>query len=99
MEANRFDDNRHHQTIIVQQANNKTNGLGTAGFILSLSGLVFCWIPVLDGILWVLGLIFSFCGVSKEPRGLAIAGLVISFIVSIILAVLFAVFVGFIDEL
>lgn len=54
--------------------------MGTAGFVLSLVAFFLCWVPVLDWILWILGVIFSFIGVFKKPRGLAIAGLVISFI-------------------
>lgn len=56
------------------------NGLGIAGFVLALLGLLFSWIPVFGWVLWVLGVVFSFIGVFKVPRGLAIAGLVISFI-------------------
>lgn len=63
----------------------KSNGIGTAGFVLALIGLILCWIPILDWILWLLGVIFSFIGVFRAPRGLAIAGLVISFIGIIIL--------------
>lgn len=70
------------QVIIKQQ---KSNGLGTAGFVLALIALVLCWVPVLDWILWILGVIFSLIGVFKAPRGLAIAGLVISFIVIILI--------------
>ena len=70
----------------------KKNGIGTAGFILAIIGLVFCWVPVLDYILWFLGLLFSFIGVFKKPRGLSIAGLIISCIgIIIILAVIGAV--------
>ena len=70
----------------------KKNGIGTAGFILALIGLIFCWVPVLDYILWFLGLLFSFIGVFKKPRGLSIAGLIISCIgIIIILAVIGAV--------
>lgn len=65
----------------------KSNGLGTAGFIIALIALIFCWVPVLDWILWILGVIFSLIGVFKAPRGLAIAGLVISFIGIIVLVV------------
>ena len=64
--------------VIVVKKNN--NGLGIAGFVLALLGLVFCWVPVLNWILWVLGLIFSLIGVFKTPRGLAIAGLALSLI-------------------
>lgn len=56
----------------------RTNGMGTAGFVLSLITLFIGWLPVIGWILWLLGLIFSLIGVFKAPRGLAIAGLVIS---------------------
>lgn len=78
------------QTVIIQQAPEKaSNGLGTAGFILALLALVFCWVPVLDWILWILGLVFSLIGVFKAPRGFAIAGLVISLFVLILLILVF----------
>ena len=65
----------------------KRNGLGTAGFVLALLGLIFCWVPVLNWILWFLGVLFSFIGVFKKPRGLSIAGMIISFIGIIIIIV------------
>lgn len=65
------------QVVVVEK---KGNGLGTAGFILALLGLIFCWVPILDWILWILGFIFSLIGVFRPKRGLAIAGLVISLI-------------------
>ena len=74
------------QQVFIQQAPApQSNGIGTAGFVLALIGLILCWIPILDWILWLLGVIFSFIGVFRAPRGLAIAGLVISFIGIIIL--------------
>ena len=77
------------QTIIInQQERRSTNGLGTAGFILALLGLIFSWVPGLGWVLWALGLIFSFVGIFRTPRGLAIAGLVISCIALIILIIL-----------
>ena len=79
------------QQIIIQHQPPKSNGLGTAGFVLALIGLILCWIPILDWILWLLGLIFSFIGVFKAPRGLAIAGLIISFIGIIILIAIIGV--------
>ena len=43
--------------------------------------------------MWLLGLIFSIIGLNRQPRGLAIAGLVISLLgIAVILAVIF--FVG-----
>lgn len=75
------------QTIIIQK---KGNGLGTAGFVLSLTGLILCWVPILGFILWLLGAIFSVIGVFKAPRGLAIAGCIISFFLIILLLTVFA---------
>lgn len=80
----------NQQQVIINNYVKQGNGLGTAGFVLALIGLIFCWVPVIDWILWLLGLIFSFIGVFKAPRGLAIAGLVISFIGIIILITLIA---------
>ena len=68
-------------TVVVEGG--RSNGLGTAGFIIALLGLVFCWVPFVDFILWFLGLIFSFIGMFKSPRGLAIAGFILSFVVII----------------
>lgn len=68
------------QTIIIREESRKSNGLGTAGFVLALLALLGCWIPVLNWILWLLEFIFSFIGIFKSPRGLAIAGLCISLV-------------------
>ena len=68
------------QTIIIREESRKSNGLGTAGFVLALLARLGCWIPVLNWILWLLGFIFSFIGIFKSPRGLAIAGLCISLV-------------------
>jgi hypothetical protein len=81
---------RASQTVIIQQGPvQPKNGIGTAGFVLALIALCFCWVPVLDWILWLLGLIFSFIGVFKQPKGLAIAGLAISLIVVIAIISIF----------
>lgn len=77
--------------MIIQNTPHRSNGLGTAGFVLALLGLILCWIPILDWLLWFLGALFSFIGVFKAPRGLAIAGLVISFIAFIVLFILLGV--------
>ena len=75
----------NRQTIIIQNQPSKSNGIGTAGFVLALVTLVFCWAPFLNGILLLLGLVLSAIGVFRQPRGLAIAGLCISLIGLIIL--------------
>ncbi|MDE5772860.1 MAG: hypothetical protein K2H86_00195 [Muribaculaceae bacterium] len=66
----------------------RSNGIGTTGFVFAILAIVLCWVPVLDFILWALGAIFSLVGVFKRPRGLALTGLIISFIGIIILIVL-----------
>ena len=41
------------QTIIVNQQEKKSNGVGTAGFVLALIALFLFWVPVLGWIIWV----------------------------------------------
>lgn len=79
------------QTIIINQDEKKSNGIGTAGFVLALIALFLGWIPILGWIIWLLGLILSFVGIFKKPKGLSIAGLVISLIGVILLIVVFGV--------
>lgn len=71
--------------VTVNNAPAAGNGLGTAGFVLALIGFFTSWIPVVGWLVWLLGAILSFVGVLKPRKGLAIAGLVISFIDVIIL--------------
>lgn len=71
---------RHVQTILVREQRYKSNGLGTAGFITSLLGLLLSWVPVLGWILWLAGALLSLIGVFKTPRGLAITGIILSLI-------------------
>ena len=59
--------------------------------MLSILGLVLCWVPIANLILWFLGLLFSFIGMFKRPKGKAIAGLVISIVCLVTLIVLFSV--------
>jgi hypothetical protein len=72
-----------------QQAVSASNGLGTAGFVVGLIGLVFSFIPVVGVIAWplvILGIVFSAVGIGKARKGratnkgLAIAGLVMSIV-------------------
>lgn len=81
----------YQQTQVVIRP--KTNGMGTAGFVLSLLAWFFFWVPVLNLILWFLGLIFSIIGLFKAPRGLAITGFVLSTL-SIIVVIFCLIFIG-----
>lgn len=80
------------RTIIINQQERKSNGVGTAGFVLALIALFLGWIPIIGWMIWLLGVILSFVGVFKAPKGLAISGLVISFIGIILLVVIFGAF-------
>ena len=71
---------RHVQTILVREQRYKSNGLGTAGFITSLLGLLLSWVPVLGWFLWLVGALLSLIGVFKSPRGLTITGIILSLI-------------------
>ena len=71
---------RHVQTILIREQRYKSNGLGTAGFITSLLGLLLSWVPVLGWILWLGGALLSLIGVFKSPRGLTITGIILSLI-------------------
>lgn len=53
----------------------QSNGLGLAGFITSLVGLVLT-----GGVLCPIGLILSLIALARRPRGFAIAGTVIGFV-------------------
>jgi type II secretory pathway pseudopilin PulG len=74
------------QQVFVQAQ--PSNGLGTAGFVLSLIGILSC------GFLSPLGLILAFAGMFKQPRGLATAGLVLGLLGSIWIFILVFI-VGF----
>lgn len=69
----------------IQIVDTRSNGIGTAGFVLSLLTLFLGWIPIVGWIMWLLGLIFSAMGISKAKKvnkgmGLSVAGLIISLI-------------------
>ena len=86
--------NQTGQTVIIQQTEKQTNGIGVAGFILALIAVFIGWIPVFGWIIWLIGLILSFVGVFRMPKGLAIAGLVISLIGIFLLLSFSAIFAG-----
>lgn len=79
------------------QPQNQSNPLGLVGFILSLCALVFCWVPYLNWLLLIGALVLSIIGVTKQPKGLAIAGIIISGVVLVvyflIIGLLLAIFV------
>ncbi len=69
------------------------NGIGTAGFVLSILTTVMWWVPYVGWPLWVLAVVFSAIGLGRKPRGLAIAGLVISVVIPVLMLLgVFALF-------
>lgn len=76
-----------------------SNGLGTAGFVIGIIGLVLSFIPLIGVVAWplvILGIIFSAVGISKAVKGratnkgLAIAGVVVS-IIGLVVCILWTV--------
>lgn len=66
------------QNAGVEAPKKKKNGLGLAGMIVAIVGLLLCWVPILNWIILTPAFILSFIGIFKKPRVLAIVGLVIS---------------------
>lgn len=69
---------RNTADFSVAAAQMQSNGMGLAGFIVSLVGLFASC-----GLISPVGLVMSLVGLRREPRGLAIAGVVIGLIGSI----------------
>lgn len=66
----------------------KSNGVGTAGFVIALICACLSWLPGVNAILWFIGLMLSFFGMFKRPRGLAIIGFLISILDIIIIVMI-----------
>lgn len=89
--------NNAQRPIIVRERP-QTNGMGIAGFIMSLITLFFGWIPVFGWVLAGLSFLFSFIGIFKKPRGLAIAGLILSIVGVVFIVFLYAIIIAMADE-
>lgn len=77
------------QPVVVNVVERRSNGMGIAGFVLSLLGLLSgCFGGF---VLSPLGLILSAIGLKREPRGLAITGLILGIVGTawMLIAVLF----------
>ena len=69
--------------------NTTKNGLGVAGFVIALIGLLFSWIPIVNVFsIWLcyIGLVLSLVAVflKNKKKGLAIAGIILA-VVGIVL--------------
>jgi hypothetical protein len=76
-----------------QQGSAPGSGMGVAGFVLGLLGVLLCWIPGIGVICATLGIIFGSVGMNQLKRvggntGLAVTGLVLG-ILGALLFVLF----------
>ena len=74
------------------------NGLAIAGLVLAICAVALSWLPVVNFVCWILGLIFSIVGLRNANRGapyrgMAIAGLVIS-LAGIVLIIILVVIIG-----
>ena len=86
---------RFSQPIVINNTvSSRSNGIGTAGFVLTLISAIFCWVPGVNWIIWFLGALFSFIGLFKRPRGMAVAGFILSIIDVIIIVVVIGAVVG-----
>ena len=63
----------------------QSNSMGTAGFVLSLISVFLGWIPYCGWAIWLLAVVFSAIGLGRRPRGLAVAGLIISVAIPLLL--------------
>ncbi len=63
----------------------ESNGLGLAGFIMSLIGFVLCWVPILKWMLLLPAFILSLVGNKRSPSKLAAIGAIVSGLILIIL--------------
>lgn len=57
---------------------NSSNGIGLAGFIVSLVGLFTAWVPIVGWIIVIVGAVLSAVGLSKQPKAFAIVGIILS---------------------
>lgn len=81
------------RVVMVEQP--KGNGVGVAGFVLSVLALLFSWAPVAGWLIWLLGFILSLVGMFRRPRGLAVAGFILSIIGILLICIFFGAIVSF----
>lgn len=69
------------QSVVNAAPTVRKNGSATAGLILGIISLVFCWIPYIGVLLAIIGLIFAIIGVAKKnvgSKGKAVVGIVLA---------------------
>ena len=53
-----------NQPIVINNTVQRSNGIGTAGFIFALISAIFSWVPGVGWFIWFLGALFSFIGLA-----------------------------------
>lgn len=91
---------QNYQTVnsIPPTVKQETNVFGIIGLALAVLSWIIVLVPIVAQLTWILGLVFSIIGVFKKPRGLAIAGLVIS-LIGLIICIYFITTLGILDAL
>lgn len=79
--------------VAVPPVENRNNGLGVAGFVVSLIGAIFFWAPFFGLILLLIGFLLSVIGLivgiaARRNKGLSIAGLIVSLLFLILIALI-----------
>lgn len=67
--------------VVVTHVAAPSNSTGVAGLVIGFIALLFSFIPVIGLIAWLLapiGLLLSGIGMTKSPKGAAIAGMILS---------------------
>lgn len=85
-------DQNNGQTITIKQEFPQKNGVGIAGFVMSITGLILCWVPIIKWLLLVPAFLLSFIGMFKKPHTLAVIGSIISALVILVIVIIKAAF-------
>lgn len=81
------------------------NGMAVAGFVLSILALILCWLSLIDLVFILPAIVFSAIGLrrankqARPHRGLAIAGLSISLVATVIMIVLTIIYVRVAEDI
>ncbi len=67
-------------------------GMSITGFIISLLAFMVCWIPLINLVFWLPGLVFSIVGLPRRRRGLAVAGVFISIFTLLFIIIFMSVY-------
>lgn len=90
---------RYYEAYYQSMKKNQVNGLGIAGFVLSIVGLLFLVLPPIGFFMLIVALGLSIAGLTKPNKGFAIAGLIISVAAIIIAILILFLFVSAYEEM